>query len=142
MSLLAIAATALTASMMLPAAGVEAPVPTSEVGVASIVDVTVEGSVMHLGWLGSSNVARVDCPAGGWLNSTEYHPGSGWRIPTGVELRTTGGPIDASIIADFRWEDGLLSRWSAAGGWSSSVTNWSRGDATVEMVLHCKQFVA
>ena len=70
------------------------------------------------------------------LDNTEYHPGSGWRIPRGVELRADHlGALDAHIMGVGPYG----KEWNGAGSWDSSVTNWKLDDNRVQMVLHCQQ---
>jgi hypothetical protein len=128
----AVLATALTISGGAPAS--PAPVPTVETASDSSI---VEGNVYSIGWFGSTNIGELRCGFGQKLDDKEYHPGSGARIPRGVELR--GGDLsvlDASIGAR-SYNDRLGGVPVGAGGWDSSVTNWKLGDNWVQMVLHC-----
>jgi hypothetical protein len=96
----------------------------------------VERVYEHIQSGDSVDVAPLMCPAEApYLNRTEYHPGSGWRIPRGVGLLQSGTNLDASImgIPGGPYRDQHVG----VGGWGSTMTNWSGGYNTITLRLHC-----
>jgi hypothetical protein len=98
----------------------------------------VEGPVIQLGWLAGAPISALYCPdTADTLERREFHAGSGWRIPRGVELRTGGSGLDVSIMEAIPLGDGQIVKRDGVGGWHSSVTNWTLADNWVQVVLHC-----
>jgi hypothetical protein len=90
-------------------------------------------------------VPIAHCPADApYLNSHEYHPGSGWRIPRGLELVVTdgyGNPTSKWFDADIIGFNGNGNPWgqdSAVGGAHSTVTRTTFDEQRiVTLKLHC-----
>ena len=71
------------------------------------------------------------------LDQTEFHPGSGWRIPPGLEITTPSGKLDASIESNSHIVGYPRGR---IGGPGSSVTHWLLSDSWVDISLHCYRY--
>jgi hypothetical protein len=94
---------------------------------------------MFNGWP-STNIGLLRCPDNApYLNDTEYHPNSGWRIPRGVEVTVTGGNLDMVIWGQNNQGGamGFDGVYTMAGGATSSATNWSLDDSRFVVKLHC-----
>ncbi|MDR5699091.1 hypothetical protein [Agromyces aerolatus] len=129
---IALAATATALAALAPLTSLPAVPETDDSVHATWRTATVEGPVIQLGWLASANIPVLTCPdSADTLDGHEYHPGSGWRIPPGVELRTGGDKIDASIMYAGYLGDGSIVRRDQVGGWHSAVTNWKLADSWV-----------
>lgn len=126
MSLLSIGFAALAGTTLALSPGVGSA--SAEIAIASTPEWTVHDSKL-LNPLGRWHLPPLQCPSEyPRLSDQEFHPGSGWRIPRGVEI-STDGPIDAHILGRFE-ENGI--------GLTSEVTNWSFTDShDVKITIHC-----
>lgn len=95
--------------------------------------------------MASETVNARQCPPDApVLNSVEYHPGSGLRIPPGVELVITtdaGDPIPLSgsgidaFISGYYPTPAVGNR--LAGTFDGGITHWTGGIKNVTVLFHC-----
>jgi len=106
--------------------------PVAEVGAATDVVLTI--GPKHLsGFWDSVQLPLTACPPEArYLDTVEYHPGSGYIIPRGVEI-VLGDP-DASVQVSMTGK-GLGVYTGIVSGW---IVSWSAAtDTDVTVKLHC-----
>jgi hypothetical protein len=133
-SVIALGATAaVAASTAVATASPDASEPDSTT--TSPAEIIVEGPKRDLVWLETTTIPELRCPDQYRLTNTEHHPGSGWRIPRGVELRGEDLKVLDAFIPGIRSGS---TNFIGAGGWTATVTNWKVTPNWVQMVLHCE----
>lgn len=111
------------------------PMPDHGVASSAVEELVLVDSVL-LGSLESASIPRKRCPAPSpMLAGVAYHPAEGWRIPEGVEIRSSSGMRGIFVhVVGYR---GDVANAGWAGGGVSTATNWSNHERRIDVVLHC-----
>lgn len=135
-----------------PPAAASAPMPAATVQDADEFDtngsVTKERALTAwgFGFLGWYTPQLEECPPDApYLTHHEYHPGSGWNIPKGVELKYGDPTIGVTLWPATKTVDVDGTEWIRQTGVAppSSITNYRGiagmiGDTNwVQITLHC-----
>lgn len=135
------AAAALTAAVaVVPAADALEPAPAAVV--TETVEVELNSEAINVAWghfgrRETRSFGKHECPSHArYLDTTEYHPNSGWAIPRGVSITQSSGADLSSVTIPPQYvitEKGLV----ASGMNSALLTNGAFSYNTVYVYLHC-----
>jgi len=81
-------------------------------------------------------VRKELCPAGMRLEPHNYHKGSGWIVPYGLEI-TQSNPLFDAVIAGHAADGFVGGPAVGVGGFGSTVSNWFGAAQTVTYTIHC-----